>query len=299
MLRFVVLASALLFGTAAQAQTQKPVVAVIKIDDLTGGNRSDSLSSMIESSIAATGKFRLIERQQLGKLVGEQARARGGMVTTNSPRRVGGFEGIDYLVYGSITSLSAKAEANIGSSLLNSMLSGSNGSRQTCQNMIATLALDVKITDADTGEIKYVARINEKQKSAASCGGDAQIDSTQLLRSAADRVAMGLLTSINPIQIAAVQADGMVVLNYGEGTVQPGSVYAVFAKGESIRDPSTGEVIGNDETLLGLIQVSAVTGRISKAQMLGAFAYKPAAGSIVRPVSEAEAKAALRPARRK
>ena len=58
-------------------------------------------------------------------------------------------------------------------------------------------------------------------------------------------------------------------------------------------------MIGNDETLLGLIQVSAVTGRISKAQMLGAFAYKPAAGSIVRPVSEAEAKAALRPARRK
>lgn len=299
MLRSVLFAAALFASAPAAAQSQKPVVAVVKIDDLTSSGQSDTLSAMIESAIAATGKFRLIERQQLGKLVGEQARAKGGMVTTDSPGRAGGFEGIDYLVYGSITSLSSKAERNIGSSLLAGMLNGKNSGTPNCKNTIATLALDVKITDADSGEIKYVTRIDETQRSAASCSGDGQIDSTALLRSAADRVATGLLTAIHPIQVAAVQADGTVVLNYGEGAVQPGTVLAVFAKGESIRDPSSGEIIGNDETRLGLIQVSSVLGRLSKAQMLGDFAYKPAVGSIVRPVSEAESKAALRPAKRK
>jgi curli biogenesis system outer membrane secretion channel CsgG len=297
MLRRIILLLALVAGAPAAAQSQKPVVAVIKIDDLTSSGQADTLSAMIESAIASTGKFRLFERQQMGKLVGEQARGRGGMVTTNRPGKVGGFEGIDYLVYGSITSLSSKSATNIGSSLLAGMLSGKNGGTPNCQNTIATLALDIKITDADSGEIKYVTRIDESQKSAASCNGKGEIDSTALLRSAADRVATGLLTSIHPIQIAAVQGDGTVVLNYGQGAVQTGDVMAVFAKGLSIRDPSTGEVIGNDETRLGMIQISSVLGRLSKATMIGAFT--PAVGSIVRPVSETEARAALRPAKKR
>lgn len=299
MLRILLLSAALLTGAAAEAQSRKPVVAVTKIDDLANTGQSENLTAMIETAIAATGKFRLFERQQLGKLVGEQARARGGMVTTNTPGRVGGFEGVDYLVYGSITSLSAKSEANIGSTLLAGFMSGSDRSRPSCQNLTATLAMDVKITDADSGEIKYVTRLMEKQKAAANCSGTSEIDKSALLRSAADKVATGLLTAINPIQIAAVQADGTLVLNYGEGAVSQGAVMAVFAKGESIRDPATGEVIGNDETRLGLIQVNSVLGRISKANTLGTFAYKPTVGAIVRGVTDQEAKAALKPARKK
>lgn len=296
MKRFLAFAAACAVAAPAVAQSGKPVVAVVQIDDLARTGKSDTLSKMIETAVASTGKFRLVERESLGKLVGEQVRAKGGMVTSNRPGHVGGFEGVDYLIYGAITSVGAKDADNIGSSFVAGLL-GNKGAR--CSNRIATLSLDVKITDAETGEIRYVKQLNETQRSAASCNGSADIDVPLLLREAANHVAAGLVTAVYPVAVAAVQADGSVVLNYGEGTVEPGQVYAIFAKGEEIRDPTTGEIIANDETRLGYVQVNAVTGRISKAVPLLAFAQAPPRGAIARLASDQEVKALLKPQKRK
>lgn len=280
----------------AAAQSGKPTVAVVRIDDLTHSNQADTLSAMIESAIAGTGKFRMIERQQMGKLVGEQARAKGGMVTTNTAGKVGGFEGIDYLIYGTITSISAKKADNIGSTMLAGFM-GNKGA--SCTNTSATLALDIKITDTDTGEIKYVTHIDETQKAASSCSGQSNIDSALLIRSAAAKVASGLVTSIYPIQVAAVQGDGQLMLNYGEGAVQPGGIMAVYSKGTVIRDPSSGEVIGSNETKLGLVRITEIVGRMSKAVAATAFAAPIPVGSIVRPASTDDIRALAKPAKRK
>jgi hypothetical protein len=102
------------------------------------------------------------------------------------------------------------------------------------------------------------------------------------LRAAAERVATGLVTAIYPIQIAAVQGDGTMVLNYGEGTVQAGQVLGLFTKGQVIIDPATGEPLGNDEQRIGFIRVTEVTGRMSKAVAHTPFPATPAVGSIAR-----------------
>lgn len=285
-----------LMPALASAQSGKPTVAVVRIDDLTHSNQADTLSAMIESAIASTGKFRMIERQQMGKLVGEQGRAKGGMVTSNTPGRVGGFEGIDYLIYGTITSISAKKADNIGSTMLAGFM-GNKGA--SCTNTSATLALDIKITDTDTGEIKYVTHIDETQKAASSCSGQSNIDSALLIRSAAAKVASGLVTSIYPIQVAAVQGDGQLMLNYGEGAVQPGAIMAVYSKGAVIRDPSSGEVIGSNESKLGLVRITEVVGRMSRATPATVFAGSIPVGSIVRPASTDDIRALAKPAKKK
>jgi len=287
---------AALLPTAVSAQSHKPTVAVVRIDDLTHSNASDQLSTMIESALAGTGKFRLIERAQLGKLVGEQARAAGGIVTTNTPGKVGGFEGVDYLVYGTITSVSAKRSDDVGSTLMAGFL-GQRGAH--CTAVRATLALDIKITDTRSGEIKYATHIDDSQKSATSCNGDAGIDSAALMRSAADKVANGLTTSIYPIQIAMAAPDGSLVLNYGEGTVTQGAVMAVYSKGDPIRDPASGDIIGSTETKLGLIRVSEVAARMSKATPVTAFTTAPPVGAIVRLASAEDVKALDNGTRRK
>lgn len=287
---------AALFAAPAVAQKGKPVVAVYEIEDLTDGNNSDRLQTMIESAIAETGKFRVMERQRMKALMGEQVRAKGGMVTTNQPGKIGGFEGADFLIYGTITSVSARSASDIGSNLVSGLLGNKNAN---CTNRFATLALDVKITDADSGEIRYVKRLNETVKSATSCSGSASVDVPQLLRSAANKVATGLVTTLYPIQIASVQGDGSFILNYGEGAVEPGAIMAVYSKGESIRDPSTGEVIGNNETRLGYVRISEVMGRLSKATAASVFAQPVAIGSVVRVASAEEVKQLAKAAKRK
>ena len=105
------------------------------------------------------------------------------------------------------------------------------------------------------------------------------------MRSAAEKVANLLVTTIYPIQIAAVQSDGVIILNYGGGTVQPGALMAVFSKGQGIADPATGEIIGNEEVKLGLVRIIDVGARTSKATPASPFATPPPIGSIVRPIA--------------
>ncbi len=63
---------------------------------------------------------------------------------------------------------------------------------------------------------------------------------------------------------------------------------AVNSKGDEIRDPATGDVIGNRETTLGLIRISEVQPRLSRATPMTPFAAPPPAGSIVRPATSDE-----------
>lgn len=289
---FAIALAAVCLVLPAHALAQgKPIIAIYQMDDLARTGQSATLSTMIETAIASTSKFRVIERSQLGKLVGEQARAKSGLVTSNTPGRVGGFEGADFLIYGTITTLSITNRADMGSNLVGSLINGNNGRNNSpnCNNTYATVGLDIKITDARSGEVKYVNHINESQRSATVCGGNVgPIDAATLFRSAADKIAAGLVTTIYPVQIAAIQPDGVIVLNYGEGSLTPGTVMGIYSKGAAIRDPATGEILANDEVQLGFLQVTSVTGRVSRALPITMLSSRPEIGSIVRPATAAE-----------
>lgn len=285
-------AISLLFCHSVASAQDKPVVGIYQLDDFTNSGQAEAFSAMIETAISASGKFRVMERSRLNKLVAEQGKSKGGMVTSNKPGKVGGFEGVDYLVYGSITGLSMQQKADLGAALIGGMLGG-NSSSNNCRSGEVTLSADIKITDAATGEVRYVTRINEKQKAGTACGNaDAQIDATGLLRSAADNVATGLVTAIYPIQIAAVQPDGVIVLNYGEGALSVGRYLTIFQAGDKIVDPATGEVIGSNEFALGVVQVTDVLARLSKAAPVGTFSAAPTVGAIARDASADEIKKA-------
>lgn len=263
----------------------KPTVAVSRIEAGNNEELANNFTVMVETAVETSNKFRVIERRQLGNLVNEQAMGNSGMVTTNTPGQRGGFEGVDYLIYGSITSGSVSRKHSIGSSLMMGMLSGR---AVNCEAAVATLVVNVKITDAHTGEVRYAKEITETNQSSTTCGETAQIDTTGLLKDAASKVANGLVMAVYPIQIAAVQADGTIMLNYGESALTPGNYYTVFQKGEEIRDPASGEVLGSTESKLGVIRITEVSDRFSKATPVTAFAVSPPIGSIVRASAPAD-----------
>jgi curli biogenesis system outer membrane secretion channel CsgG len=288
---WAIAAALLLVPSQSFAQVKgKPVVAVSQIDDIAHTGQSAAFQQMIETAVAETGKFRVIERR-VGGLLAEQQGAKAGLYTSNTPGKIGGFEGADFLIEASITTGQSSQRSNLGASIghsmLGNMLTGGH-TFQNCQNAVATIGIDVKITDASSGQIRYATRIEEQQQSQANCGSQASVDLTALLRSAADKTAAGLLTTMYPIMIAAVQSDGTMVLNYGESAVQPQAIMAVHSKGADIRDPVTGDVIGSDEQTLGLIRISDVQPRMSRAVPVTPFAVQPQVGSIVRPATDDE-----------
>lgn len=272
-------------GTAALAQNSQPVVGISRMDDVAGTGLAETMSTMIETSIISTGKFRVIERERLNRLEAEQNNARRGRTTTNQPGRSGGFEGVDFLIYGSISGVSRSSSSDIGSTMLAGVL-GNRGA--SCGRSNVTLTPDIRITDTNTGEVRLATSINETAQSATVCNAQGQIDSTLLMRGAAAKIARELVTTIYPIQVAAVQGDGTVILNYGSGTLAVGDVLTLYSRGDAIIDPATGQEIGRDETRLGMIQISEVTVRTSKGIVVGTPMPPPSIGTIARPATESD-----------
>lgn len=287
LIRAFTLVSSLLICSEASAQSRQPIVAVAHIDDLANSGQSAALTAMILSAVAGTSKFRVMEREQLGNLVTEQGLAKKGMVTSRNGGKIGGFEGVDYLIYGSITTFSASKKTDLGSTFLLGALSGKNSNSATCYRGSVTLSLDIKITDGESGQIRYVKRLDEVQSAGTICGeGVPEANASVLLRSAADKVATGLVTAVYPIKVADVQEDGTITLNYGEGAVKVGDTLAVFEPGKVVLDPDTGQPMGSSEIRLGLIQITDVQTRMSKARPVAGFAAPPQVKAIARPASQ-------------
>ena len=168
----VAVALSLLLPATASAQRDAPkgraIVAIKRLDDLARTGQAATFNAMIETAIASTNKFRVIEREHLNDLLQEQQQAKAGLVTSNRPGQIGGFEGVDYLIYGTITTFGITHRTDLGTSVGRSLLKGFlTGNRQmdNCSNAFGTIGLDIKITKAVTGEVRYVGHIDEIQKS--------------------------------------------------------------------------------------------------------------------------------------
>jgi curli biogenesis system outer membrane secretion channel CsgG len=291
------LATSILMGREAVAEVRKPVVSIDDIKDLANTGQADALRQMIETTIVNTGKFRIMERgaQGMGNLVREQQMAKSRLVTSNTPGKIGGFEGVDFKVYGTITTAAADVQADSGrktkeelarklkegGGLIGILIGSSLEGSANCNTTTASLAIDIRITDASTGELKYSKTITQTDGSK-SCDGKTHLDLSSLMRTASQRISMGLVTIMYPVKVVDVDDDGSILLNYGEGLLAKGDVYSLFNQGREIVDPDTHAVLGHKESFVGLVRVVEVTPKFSKATPLTTLSAPPAPGIVAR-----------------
>ena len=82
-------------------------------------------------------------------------------------------------------------------------------------------------------------------------------------RIVAAKIMEKIVTERFPFKVIQVQADGTLILNYGDVFLAPGDQLALFEVGESFVDPDTGETLGSDETEIGLVEVTRSEPRFS------------------------------------
>ena len=281
--RLVVAFFALLVAVPGFAQ-DKPTVGIAEMTDLAQTGQTDTFVAMLETAIVSSGKFNIIERSQLATLLKEQGRAANGLVRTKRPGQTGGFEAVDYLVYGSITSVSAVNRSSI-TSMFEGMLEPNSGN-QACRKTRVRMEVDIKITDTNTGQISYADRISQIQDSATFCGPGQQVDRSELFRNSADAIATGLVTAIYPIQLAAAQSDNSFILNFGRGAVEVGDFLMFYGESSTIPDPSGNGTITIDGAEIGAIQVIDVQNSFSRAVQVTKFCSTPPIGAIARPTEK-------------
>lgn len=93
---------------------QKTTVAVVEFTDLQG-NVTDFgrfLAEELITRLYETEKFRVIERQQLNKVIAEQKLSLTGVVDPASAKQLGRILGVEAIVSGTITNLSQSVKVN-------------------------------------------------------------------------------------------------------------------------------------------------------------------------------------------
>lgn len=259
-------------------------------EDLSLGFRA-----MLETAITKTGKLSVIERGQLDALLNEQALGQMGL--TDSGGQIGGLKGVDYFVYGTITNFGqAESGMRVGSdsgvgSLFGGRASQAFGSGASTASVSVQMGVDLKVSEVATGRIIIADALNATVQtgSAFSLGGIEQVSSSadpfsDVQRSLAARISEAIVTTFIPIKVIQVQADGTLILNYGNVMLAPGQQLIAFEVGESFVDPDTGEVLGSEETEIGRVEITRAEARFSRARIVGEESFK-AEGATLRRIT--------------
>ncbi|MGD8396614.1 MAG: CsgG/HfaB family protein, partial [Candidatus Eiseniibacteriota bacterium] len=256
----------------------KKMIAVADFEDKadqstwhwTGPNPGDGMSDMLTTALVQTGKFRVIEREQLEHVLAEQQLGQAGITTPQTAAKLGQVLGVSAVVYGSISEFGYKKESTGGRV---------KGFGAGLKKQEARVACDVRIIDTSTAEILVAETYaSEKSKHGVgvdtrefSFGHDSKFDETlvgKATREVIDEVVEKLTETIDTMpwtgRIVKADTDDRVYLNAGsEAGVEGGMTFDVFRAGEELIDPSTGLSLGAEETRVGSIEVTDVKEKYS------------------------------------
>lgn len=257
----------------AQEKTGKKRVAVFVFEDKTdhryhwwnGQPVGDGMSDMLTTTLVKSGKYRVMERAQMEKLLQEQGLAMSGAVTPQTAAQAGKLLGVELAIMGAVTEFGYK-KVSTGGALKKIGIGASVGKQS------AVVGVDVRFVDVNTGEILTAESVRKENSKGSvdidtreiSFENQSQFDQSlvgKATREAIDEV-VKLLDQHGggsaPWEAKVVMMKGAsVIINAGqEGGVKTGDVFVVVRKGEELIDPDTGESLGSSEEEIGVIQVT-------------------------------------------
>jgi curli biogenesis system outer membrane secretion channel CsgG len=155
---------------SAADKSTKPRIAVIEFKNKAdnqwwfhGG--AEAAQDVFVTELVKSGKFRVVEREQLEALMQEKGLTLSGDVDPKSAIKVGKLLGVNYLLTGSVTEYGAQKKGAHGSGF--GGLPGFNVGKTTF-----TAALNARLIDTSTGEIVWADEArSEDSHSNVDVGG--------------------------------------------------------------------------------------------------------------------------------
>jgi curli biogenesis system outer membrane secretion channel CsgG len=151
-----------LMGADVAAAQGKPTIGVAEFKNESGagwwrGGVGWELAGMLSNELAATNKFRVVERSKLESVMEEQNLAASGRVKGGTGARIGQLTGAQYLVMGTVTSYEEDVASTGGGISFKGISLG--GKKEN-----AYLAVDIRVVNTETGEVEFVRTIEGNAK---------------------------------------------------------------------------------------------------------------------------------------
>lgn len=266
---FIVLSLCLFMVQIVHAQIKKRV-AVMTFEDKTdkryrwwdGRQPGDGMADMLTTALVKSGKYVVLEREEIGKLMEEQQLGQTGVVTEQSAAKVGQMLGVELAVMGSVTEFGNTQDEKGGKV---------KGWKVGVKTQTATVAVDVRIVNTSTGDILAAETVRKEESSSGinfstpKYGIKNETDFDNSLVGKATRNAINKIVTLIDQQGEALPWSGKVITVKGTTIyIKPGSdaglkigdVLSIYAQGEALIDPDTGLSLGSVESKIGTIEVT-------------------------------------------
>lgn len=230
-------------------------VAIIDFENKTtyGQRLGNTATDIMITEIAKSGKFILIERSKMNKLLEEQKLGMTGVINPNTAAKAGKILGLNAIITGSVSQFGSKTE-------------GSDYLITKTKRQIVEATVDVRVVDVETGQILYADSgkgiVKRSTGKFLGMGTKAGYDETlegEALRAAIVKLVHNIIYQINakPWSCRVAQIDkGNIYLNAGfTSGLKVKTRLTVYHLGQEIIDPTTGVSMGNVEDEIGQIEV--------------------------------------------
>jgi curli biogenesis system outer membrane secretion channel CsgG len=243
------------------------------------GRLGGAAADILLTEIAKTGKFIVVERDKVNKLMDEQKFGQTGAVDQATAAQMGKILGVNAIVTGAISNFGVNT-------------TGTDFLLAASKKQVAKVTIDVRVVDTETGQVLYADSGNGEgtstKREVIGLGGRGGYDETlegDALRAAISQLALNIESQINqrPWSCRVADYDGSTIyINAGKMSgVEVGQKLVVFKLGREIKDPTTGLVIGRTEQRLGEAKVTDYFGDDGATAELTS-GQAPAAGDMAK-----------------
>ncbi|MFI5115382.1 MAG: CsgG/HfaB family protein [Terriglobales bacterium] len=241
---------------------------------------------LLVRNLVKDGTYRVIEREKLDKILGEQNFSNSDRANSNSAAKIGKILGVDAIIVGSIT--------QFGNETKNTNIGGAGGGWYGHalggvghKSSKAICVIDARIVNIDTAEIMGVATgKGESSRESTSLlgggggwhgwgGGNVDFGTSdfqqtiigEAVNAAVTQMASELIADSSKLEARTVTVEGLVaavdggqvILNVGSKSgLKVGDQLTVQRVTKEIKDPSTGAVIRRLTSPVGVIRLTDV-----------------------------------------
>ena len=217
-----------------------------------------SASDILLTELVKSGKFIVVERDKINKIMEEQKLGMSGAIDPATAAKVGKILGLNAIVTGAVSQFGEETE-------------GSEYLLTQSKRQVVKCTVDIRVVDAETGQILYAdsgsGLAKKRSGGVLGLGTRAGYDETlegDALRAAIVKFVNNIIQQVEkkPWSCRVADVDGShVYLNAGHDSGLPvGTTLTAYHLGRAIKDPTTGLVLGNTEEKVGEIKVARYFG---------------------------------------
>lgn len=221
------------------------------------------VAAALESSLVQTRRFAVIDNLGGGARGVELAKLAAPDVPISQTIRAAQGIIADYVVLAHVRTFDAQERTK-------TRVTG-----RQIDSLVVNLALDLRIVDVDTGQVKFA--LTESGTRSVAAGGGLSDIAAKL----GSRLGRQISGSIYPMVVVAARPTS-VTLNEGGQNIVVGSRYAIHAAGSEMTDPYTGEPLGPEEVQIAVVRIQSITDRTSTASLIeGELPLNAPSGALI------------------